>query len=126
GQLLQGEAATNDGDGMLSVMQKTDPTNAFFYYYWGAPVGEPRSDYNGNRNFGVKNIYEPLSGEFGRSARQAATTTAREGIKSPLTISTRWLYTLMSPGTEAAAKDRKSTRLNSSHVKISYAVFCLK
>src|SRR5690606_39689576 len=25
-----------------------------------------------------------------------------------------------------AARDRKSTRLNSSHVKISYAVFCLK
>src|SRR5690606_41725091 len=25
-----------------------------------------------------------------------------------------------------AAVDRKSTRLNSSHVKISYAVFCLK
>src|SRR6202007_3413387 len=33
------------------------------------------------------------------------------------------------PGTETARKssgDRKSTRLNSSHVKISYAVFCLK
>src|SRR5690606_39425447 len=27
---------------------------------------------------------------------------------------------------EFAAIDRKSTRLNSSHVKISYAVFCLK
>src|SRR5690606_41592183 len=26
----------------------------------------------------------------------------------------------------AAKQDRKSTRLNSSHVKISYAVFCLK
>src|SRR2546430_9261087 len=26
----------------------------------------------------------------------------------------------------AAAKDRKSTRLNSSHSQISYAVFCLK
>src|SRR5207249_5941692 len=26
----------------------------------------------------------------------------------------------------AAAQDRKSTRLNSSHVSISYAVFCLK
>src|SRR5690606_40847993 len=26
----------------------------------------------------------------------------------------------------AASLDRKSTRLNSSHVKISYAVFCLK
>src|SRR5690606_41322712 len=29
-------------------------------------------------------------------------------------------------GCGAAAGDRKSTRLNSSHVKISYAVFCLK
>src|SRR5690606_42138905 len=26
----------------------------------------------------------------------------------------------------AVGRDRKSTRLNSSHVKISYAVFCLK
>src|SRR5690606_40708145 len=29
------------------------------------------------------------------------------------------------PAIGSAAKDRKSTRLNSSHVKISYAVFCL-
>src|SRR5690554_7793170 len=27
---------------------------------------------------------------------------------------------------ENAPRDRKSTRLNSSHVRISYAVFCLK
>src|SRR5690242_20878291 len=27
---------------------------------------------------------------------------------------------------EVAAQDRKSTRLNSSHMSISYAVFCLK
>src|SRR5690606_41553812 len=31
-----------------------------------------------------------------------------------------------SSGTGRAGGDRKSTRLNSSHVKISYAVFCLK
>src|SRR5690625_6355166 len=30
------------------------------------------------------------------------------------------------PGVSAEIKDRKSTRLNSSHVAISYAVFCLK
>src|SRR5690606_40612227 len=30
------------------------------------------------------------------------------------------------PINEEAWEDRKSTRLNSSHVKISYAVFCLK
>src|SRR3712207_7829275 len=29
-------------------------------------------------------------------------------------------------GTLASAVDRKSTRLNSSHANISYAVFCLK
>src|SRR5690606_41394653 len=29
-------------------------------------------------------------------------------------------------GQSQLAQDRKSTRLNSSHVKISYAVFCLK
>src|SRR5699024_12108290 len=31
-----------------------------------------------------------------------------------------------SEASEVANRDRKSTRLNSSHVSISYAVFCLK
>src|SRR5688572_32578629 len=30
------------------------------------------------------------------------------------------------PGEQKALRDRKSTRLNSSHSQISYAVFCLK
>src|SRR2546421_6549327 len=30
------------------------------------------------------------------------------------------------PGQESGGRDRKSTRLNSSHDQISYAVFCLK
>src|SRR3989442_5092984 len=30
------------------------------------------------------------------------------------------------PSSSAYPRDRKSTRLNSSHVRISYAVFCLK
>src|SRR5215475_3274789 len=30
------------------------------------------------------------------------------------------------PSYSSVSQDRKSTRLNSSHVKISYAVFCLK
>src|SRR5271157_6153815 len=32
----------------------------------------------------------------------------------------------LEPRTEMFVRDRKSTRLNSSHVRISYAVFCLK
>src|SRR5690625_5828313 len=34
--------------------------------------------------------------------------------------------TAVTAGAVFAVKDRKSTRLNSSHVAISYAVFCLK
>src|SRR3712207_7281713 len=33
---------------------------------------------------------------------------------------------LAAPGVAIASTDRKSTRLNSSHANISYAVFCLK
>src|SRR5439155_4203884 len=41
---------------------------------------------------------------------------------------TLWMRTLPAPlkGSLVANEDRKSTRLNSSHVAISYAVFCLK
>src|SRR5688572_31187473 len=35
-------------------------------------------------------------------------------------------YDLSAVGREVVALDRKSTRLNSSHSQISYAVFCLK
>src|SRR6266511_4997865 len=36
------------------------------------------------------------------------------------------VYPNLVPHAVARLRDRKSTRLNSSHVKISYAVFCLK
>src|SRR5690554_8191063 len=36
-----------------------------------------------------------------------------------------WLLPI-NTGTWLMGRDRKSTRLNSSHVRISYAVFCLK
>src|SRR5690606_42022812 len=38
----------------------------------------------------------------------------------------RILHNLISNAIRYGSEDRKSTRLNSSHVKISYAVFCLK
>src|SRR3712207_7559621 len=38
----------------------------------------------------------------------------------------RWLPGELSRSGGGAAPDRKSTRLNSSHANISYAVFCLK
>src|SRR5690606_42052158 len=49
----------------------------------------------------------------------ASPEAAREPSPRPRRRSRRLRRRLRSP-------DRKSTRLNSSHVKISYAVFCLK
>src|SRR3712207_7555905 len=46
---------------------------------------------------------------------------ARGGIAPPGGAEAR-----VAQGTDQAGQDRKSTRLNSSHANISYAVFCLK
>src|SRR5687768_17698764 len=58
-------------------------------------------------------------------------TTLFRSLGSAATASTRPITTVsVSSGTRPAARrrsgDRKSTRLNSSHGYISYAVFCLK
>src|SRR5690606_28015395 len=52
-----------------------------------------------------------------RIASAAARRSPRTRVMSPASIAT---------SVPVPIADRKSTRLNSSHVKISYAVFCLK
>src|SRR3712207_8893328 len=47
-------------------------------------------------------------------------------VMSALERVVRSAYELGALGTTDEAADRKSTRLNSSHANISYAVFCLK
>src|SRR5690606_40553281 len=53
-----------------------------------------------------------------------STSTAPKGFQSL----TSWTHIVVHylECTNIVLGDRKSTRLNSSHVKISYAVFCLK
>src|SRR5690606_41761853 len=54
-------------------------------------------------------------------------TVYRTLLRSPGSTASKLAETLaLSPVRLRRAVDRKSTRLNSSHVKISYAVFCLK
>ena len=107
GQLIQGGTTSNNsGDGQLSVQQNTPETNAWAYYYWCSPIGNTRSPSNtatppGNRSFGVSHLYEALPTTSVTAAQQAATTGGRDGTTNPMTISTRWLYTHTTPGTEA-------------------------
>src|SRR5690606_39515291 len=65
--------------------------------------------------------------------REAATrvedaSEATGGLPSRAQVGAWWEEILRARGLDPTADlaDRKSTRLNSSHVKISYAVFCLK
>src|SRR3712207_7020130 len=44
----------------------------------------------------------------------------------PIVAGDRLVATVHVDGVDTRGKDRKSTRLNSSHANISYAVFCLK
>src|SRR5438477_2589388 len=60
-----------------------------------------------------------------RSTLFPYTTLFRSTIDRAMAASTGADGTLTRPST-VAARDRKSTRLNSSHMSISYAVFCLK
>src|SRR5690349_23238109 len=57
-----------------------------------------------------------------RSARSVASSTQ----VVPVRVNTRALPASIPPEVSSPDADRKSTRLNSSHVEISYAVFCLK
>src|SRR5258707_10924428 len=50
----------------------------------------------------------------------------RHGGKARLWINGSEAYVPGTPKFSADLRDRKSTRLNSSHANISYAVFCLK
>ena len=55
---------------------------------------------------------------------EALKGVAQDLGEPPARVALAWV--LSRPGVDTALIDRKSTRLNSSHVVISYAVFCLK
>src|SRR5256885_11513304 len=61
-----------------------------------------------------------LSGSFYNRTSEHIAPDLREHIQPQ-----EWVETL-SHHERSIARDRKSTRLNSSHLVISYAVFCLK
>src|ERR1039458_10627470 len=73
-----------------------------------------------------------IGSSFGLALRQAGFTGAITGVSSPHAIAEALSRGAIDRGASLeeaipeADLDRKSTRLNSSHLGISYAVFCLK
>lgn len=115
GQLMQGgSTSANTGNGQLSVRQTDSQSNNWAYRYWASPVGNPIDA--GNQNFGVGLLYDHMNDANLTKATITATTAAKEGARgtniNPMTISTRWLYTHMMPGTEA---EGNYTRMNANY-----------
>src|SRR5699024_11575145 len=124
---IQGAAPTlkkilNDG-GSLILMSHV-----------GRPKGRPSNE------FSLQHIVEHLSKVLGVTVKFATDCIGEEAEKAAselqagevLLLENLRFHAEEENGDEAFAKelsklgDRKSTRLNSSHVSISYAVFCLK
>src|SRR5688572_31491946 len=70
----------------------------------------------------------PILGRFSNLAQVASSPDSFALDFAFVQGKTGWLLArvLMSPQHAKRFRDRKSTRLNSSHSQISYAVFCLK
>src|SRR5690606_40157330 len=74
-------------------------------------------------------IYQQNGDDHDRTGRRTGRPGRASRTRCPPAITARPLTSRCltpSDGRFMLRKDRKSTRLNSSHVKISYAVFCLK
>src|SRR5690349_23468596 len=64
----------------------------------------------------------PISGASAATGSSSSSSTSADGCAATASASAA----NGCPASAPASTDRKSTRLNSSHVEISYAVFCLK
>src|SRR5438874_4635553 len=66
------------------------------------------------------------TGPTGNSTLTAASLNMTGGTVTLVTAASKLVLAGNVTAASDTATDRKSTRLNSSHVEISYAVFCLK
>src|SRR2546430_3362120 len=79
--------------------------------------------------FLIHAIHAPARGNVDRVPENSPTTTSSAVMPSEKTnryVKPNTPLRVVATQVSTAAKDRKSTRLNSSHSQISYAVFCLK
>src|SRR2546426_9136205 len=91
------------------------PPRSTLFPYTTLFRSDPANPGRGTITFTANNFQVPLSFVFYLSS-------ATQGVIQETTQSTQGVAAAVADG----SIDRKSTRLNSSHLVISYAVFCLK
>src|SRR5437868_10955899 len=114
-EFLAGTAAVIAGGSLLAACGSTGGS--------GSTPGATSTNYTFVLIQGVKG--DPFYVTMQKGAQEMAN---KLGVTLLVDGPAQFSATLQAPIVDAyiAKKDRKSTRLNSSHVSISYAVFCLK
>src|SRR5690606_208666 len=120
----------------LELLNKNTPENILEAY--NTPYHLTDEQINSYKENGFIPLEKVLSGEtlsYVRRIIEAAVFIRKEKDKRTLAEKSQYEQSFMQCGylcwdfpavKDFVFGDRKSTRLNSSHVKISYAVFCLK
>src|SRR5205085_6779131 len=91
-----------------------------------AVVRPPRAGYSGEMNPDLLARRGPKWLELLGRLKPGVTVQQAQANIATLAAQLAQAYPDVDGGQTAAVSDRKSTRLNSSHSQISYAVFCLK
>src|SRR5437588_9238479 len=76
--------------------------------------------------FPYTTLFRSEQGPLGEDDHFSFSRSDRRGVMDSIDFGRRKIKVRMNPEIDAVHEDRKSTRLNSSHTVISYAVFCLK
>src|SRR2546429_7636157 len=87
------------------------------------PVSEPSSE---SPSENAMEIPAPIEAASPTRNASELCRVANAAANSGASVETEPSISPAKPGCTTCSKDRKSTRLNSSHGYISYAVFCLK
>src|SRR5690606_10513925 len=93
---------------------------------WLEPPRRGRARRGGRDCRGGARRGERLSARGAEGARRWCRQRGPDGRRLRREERRAFLRSTSEPSGRSTRRDRKSTRLNSSHVKISYAVFCLK
>src|SRR5690606_39897754 len=105
----------------LLVVRPRPPSSTLFPYtpLFRSGVAAQGDEVGHERGRDAVSAADLLRGHLLRAARAGAHVEHGHPVRGALVH-------VAVAGEHERAADRKSTRLNSSHVKISYAVFCLK
>src|SRR2546421_1848900 len=105
------------------------PTRAVSARTWSPMIGEAVPALTASGASSLQTAKSAAVGISPSAARVAASETRRIRARALTTlycIAMSYSFQIIASAGAILAEDRKSTRLNSSHDQISYAVFCLK